>query len=216
MTGMQDMEQLSSSTLLSAADWAFTRAVSTVPVVGSARDLAEDYRKDNDTAEKAIDSLIRWQVAKTSGTGFVTNIGGLVTLPVAIPAELSCLFFHQMRMVAAIAYLSGIDSVQDDRVKVVCIGCLAGDAIHNIVKSAGVQFGERLAMNLIRQIPGKVLAEINKAVGMRLVTKFGTTGVVNLGKAVPVLSGAVGAIFDGSCTYGVGKAAKSLFYGKKQ
>ena len=53
--------------------------------------------------------------------------------------------------------------------------------------------------------------QINKKIGFRLVTKFGEKGAVNLGKMVPVLGGIVGATFDASTTYAIGKAAKNIY-----
>ena len=200
------------SKMLAAANWAFEKAISNVPVLGSAEKLAEDYRQNNKTPEKAANSLIRWQVAKTGTTGFITNLGGIAALPVALPADLSCLLFHQMRMVAAIACLAGINDLHNDKVKTLCLGCLAGEAIREPLINAGVKVGEKMAIQAIKAIPGKVLIEINKAVGMRLVTKFGATGVVNLGKAVPVVGGVIGGSMNSLFTYSVGKTAKHLFF----
>ncbi len=47
----------------------------------------------------------------------------------------------------------------------------------------------------------------NKAVGFRLVTKAGTTGLVNLTKAVPVVGGFVGGTFDYVAVCAVGRYA---------
>jgi hypothetical protein len=44
--------------------------------------------------------------------------------------------------------------------------------------------------------PGATISRINQAVGFRLLTKFGETGVVNLGKAVPILGGIIGGAVD--------------------
>ena len=40
---------------------------------------------------------------------------------------------------------------------------------------------------MVKKIPGKTITAINQKVGFRFVTKFGETGIVNLGKVVPVL-----------------------------
>ena len=201
------------SKMLAATDWAFEKAISNVPVLGSAEKLANDYLHNNKTAEKAANSLIHWQMAKTGSTGFITNLGGIAALPVAIPADISCMLFHQMRMVAAIACLAGINDLHNDKVKIMCIGCLAGDAIRKPLIEAGIQAGKAATLTLIKQIPGRALAEINKAVGVRLVTKFGSTGIFNLGKAVPLVGGVIGGSMNSIFTYGVGKTAKYIFFG---
>ena len=63
--------------------------------------------------------------------------------------------------------------------------CLAGVAVNQILKKTGVKFGEKMAINLIKKIPGEVLIKINQRVGFRFLTKFGQKGLVNLGKLVP-------------------------------
>lgn len=50
--------------------------------------------------------------------------------------------------------------------------------------------------SLLQKVPGRVLIEINKKVGFRLVTKAGQKGAVNLIKIVPVVGGGVGATVD--------------------
>ena len=49
---------------------------------------------------------------------------------------------------------------------------------------------------MINKIPGKVLNAINKKVGMRLLTKYGTKGAINLGKLIPGVGAAVGGGLD--------------------
>ena len=49
------------------------------------------------------------------------------------------------------------------------------------------------------------------AVGMKLVTKFGEKGVINLGKAVPLLGGVISGTMDGVTTNVIGDKAKEIF-----
>ena len=79
------------------------------------------------------------------------------------------------------------------------------------MKTVGVNLGTKLTKSLIIQIPGKVLIEINKKVGFRLITKAGEKGVVNLMKLVPIVGGVVGAGFDGTFVNKCGNVAKNLF-----
>jgi hypothetical protein len=44
-----------------------------------------------------------------------------------------------------------------------------------------------------------------------LLTKFGQTGAVNLGKAVPILGGIIGGTFDSVSTKIIGKVAIKSF-----
>ncbi len=55
------------------------------------------------------------------------------------------------------------------------------------------------------------MTKINQAVGFRLLTKFGSKGVVNLWKAVPVAGAFVGGAFDSVTTKIIGPLADRLF-----
>jgi hypothetical protein len=47
---------------------------------------AESYLKEmnqEDTLKDCANSLIRWQNAKSATSGFVTGLGGLITMPIA-------------------------------------------------------------------------------------------------------------------------------------
>ena len=52
---------------------------------------------------------------------------------------------------------------------------------------------------------------INQKVGFRLVTKFGEKGVINLGKAIPILGGLIGGTIDAASTHSIGKISKKVF-----
>ena len=96
-----------------ALDWAYEKAINGAGMVESAALLAEDYQKVFSDREKAIDSLINWQTTKCATSGFITGVGGLLTLPIAIPANVSSVLFIQLRMIAAIAIMRGYDPKSD-------------------------------------------------------------------------------------------------------
>lgn len=196
--------------LLDGLNWVYDRAVGGGYGFSGADETAEAYRAEAASIEDAINSLIRWQVAKASAAGFVSNIGGLITLPVAIPANLVGVLFIQLNMVAAIASMRGHDT-KSDRVRTFAQACLVGSGAVDLIKDVGVQVGSKLASQALMAISGSTLVRINQMVGFRLVTKAGTTGVVNLSKMVPFVGGLVGGAIDGSTTAAIGGAAKMLF-----
>jgi hypothetical protein len=155
-------------------------------------------------AEKKSETLY------AGAAGFMTNVGGLITVPVAIPANLASVLLIQLRMIAAIAHLRGY-SVSDGRVRTLAFLCLAGSGVANVLQEFGVNLGTRLTTRMIMQISGTTLTKINEAVGFRLVTKAGTTGLVNLTKVVPFIGGLVGGGFDAFVTRGIGAVAKEVF-----
>lgn len=194
-------------------DWAYRQAIhGELPFVESAEQLARDYKDKAGCLEDAVDSLIRNQVAKASTTGFLTGLGGLIVLPVTLPANLAAVLLIQLRMIGAIAYMCDYDP-KTDQVKTLLYMCLAGNGAKEVAAHVGIDIGKKIATTGVKAIPGKALIEVNKKVGFRLFTKFGQKGAVNLGKMVPLAGGAIGATVDGSATYAVGKVAKRLFLG---
>ena len=175
--------------------------------------MAQEYIDDSTYLHDGdrIDSLIRWETTKNFTSGFLTGLGGIITLPVTVPAAFGAAWIVQARMSAAIARLSGHDTASD-RVQTFVTASLLGDGVKEILKRSGIQIGKGLARGLIKQVPGKLLISINKQVGFRLLTKAGSTGAVNLVKMVPFVGGAVGGTVDAYMCKAVGKTAKSIFY----
>ncbi len=199
------------SFMMELLDKAYNVAISGgVPGTDSAVELAEDYLNDNDSPLKAAKALVRWQNVKAGTSGFVTGLGGLITIPVALPANITSVIYVQIRMVAAIAKIGGYD-LHDDRVKTLVLVCLAGNSAKDILKTAGISVATAAAKGLIKQIPKTLIGQINKAVGFRLVTKFGTKGAINLGKAIPFIGGVLGASMDAAATNAIGNVAIRTF-----
>lgn len=186
--------------------------------LSSAEELAREYLNNGSysTDDERIDALIRWETSKNFGSGFLTSLGGLITLPAAVPAALGASCIIAARMSAAIAIINGHD-VHGDRVRTFVSLTLLGDAaVKEVLREAGIKIGRRATLTLIRRIPDRVLIEINKKIGFRLLTKAGEKGVVNLSKAVPFIGGFVGGTVDAVACQAVGKIAKQIFAKGKQ
>ena len=173
-------------------------------------ELANNYLEKSNDATTAAKKFINYQIAKCTTSGFVTGLGGLITLPVAIPANVGSVIYVQMRMIACLAYMGGYDT-DSDQVQTLVYACLAGISIDQILKQAGIQFGNKFAMAMVKKIPGEVLTKINQKVGFRFVTKFGTKGIVNIGKAVPVVGGMISGGFDFVETKVIANRAYKMF-----
>lgn len=178
--------------------------------ISSAYELAADYSGDTDSLDRRIDRLIRFQDAKAATSGFVTGLGGVITLPVTIPVNISSVLFVQLRMIAAIAITNGYD-VKDDQVKTLCYVCLTGSGAEELLKNTGIVVRKKILQAQLKKMSADVLKKINQKVGFRLVTNFGEKGIINLSKLIPVAGGLVGGTLDGVTTHAVGKAAKRIF-----
>jgi hypothetical protein len=199
-----------------ALDTVYRAVIQGIPKVSKPIDkFAEDYLEKHQTKREAANELVRWQLAKCGTSGFVTGLGGLLTLPVSIPANISSVLYVQIRMVAAIAYMGGYD-VHSDQVQTLCYIALTGEAATDVVKQLGTKVGEKVLVNAIKKVPGETLVKINQRVGFRLLTKFGEKGVINLGKAVPVVGGVVGGAFDVVTTHLIARNALKIFLPKEE
>ena len=105
---------------------------------GRAVELANEYIDRYGRTEEAIDKLVSCQRRKSTATGFVTGLGGLVSLPVALPADLYSSLVIQVNMIVAIAVIRGYD-VHADEVKTLVFLCIIGNSIGDILKQAGIK-----------------------------------------------------------------------------
>jgi hypothetical protein len=196
--------------VLTALNWAYDKALIGFSGVDSATDMAAEYSKGDGSPIEKANSMIRWQVTKAGTSGFLSGVGGLITLPVSIPANVASVMYVQIRMIAAIAIMGG-HNVNDDRVRSLVFACLTGNAIKDVLKDAGLTVGMKLGTKAIEKISGKSIVAINQNIGFRLVTKFGEKGVVNIGKMVPMLGGVIGGTIDATTTNLIGNVARNIF-----
>ncbi len=116
-------------------------------------------------------------------------------------------FYVQMRMIACAAYMADYE-LDSDQTQTFVYACLAGVSLNGLVKRFGIEFGKKFTTSMIKKNPGKILTQINQKVGFRFITKFGTKGMVNLGKLVP----GVGAVISGSLDFVETKAIAKRTY----
>lgn len=210
MTSINADSDKNGNLVTSTLEWITNAGVNGLGVLPSAEKVAADHLNDANSIDDAINSIIAWRTTYAVGTGFVTGLGGIATMPVTIPAGLAASYAIGSNTVAAIAHLRGYD-IHSERVKTMILLCLIGQAGEEILKAAGIAIGTKVFQNIINQIPGRVLREINRKVGLKLVTKAGEKGVVNIMKLVPLVGGIVGGAFDGVFVKACGTTAKKVF-----
>lgn len=182
--------------IMKLLDSCYEKCLNGIPKVSpSVEELANDYLKKHRTTEEACRAMLKNQIAKCTASGVVTGFGGFITMPVAIPANVGSVIYVQMRMIACVAYMADYE-LDSDQTQTFIYACLAGVAVNGLLKQAGIKIGVKFTNGLIKKIPGKVLTKINQKVGFRFITKFGTKGIVNLGKLLPGVGAIVGGGLD--------------------
>lgn len=193
-------------------DAMMNQAIGGVAKLPGAVDASKWYLKhSHDDPELAIRRLRVDHVAMASAQGFLTNLGGIVTALVAIPANFAGLLTVEAHMVACIAHLRGYD-VDDPRTRCAITMCLlGGGGVDEMIKRGdlpttplGVATAPVADKALQRQIGARVFEALLSGVGGKRMIAF-------LGKRVPVIGGAVGLANDGFVTAQVARYASSQF-----
>jgi hypothetical protein len=176
--------------------------------------MAKEYMNKYGRTEDACKAMMRMQIRKCTTSGVLSGIGGIITLPITLPLNLSSVIYMQMRMIACIAYMAGYE-VNSDQTQTLVLSCLMGVPISQFLKKTTVNISTKTATKLIGKIPGAVLMKINQMIGFRFITKFGTTGAINLGKSVPILGSIAGGCVDYCGTRTIANTAYNMFFENK-
>ena len=179
--------------------------VGPLPPAAVAADKQLQEQRGN--VDRAVHEVIENHVRLAGAQGFITNVGGLVTAAVAIPANIAGLTLLQCRMIAGIAHLRGHD-LDDPRVRNAILMTLLGeDTVASLVKKKklpappmALATAPAHDVNLDGVIAGVVASDlIARIAGKRLAT--------TVGRRIPVVGGVVGASADGYFTWRIGRYA---------
>lgn len=158
---------------------------------------AEALRKAGGNHEKAIAALARRATLTGGVGGFVTGIGGFVTMPVSLPVNVAEFYLQAVRMVGSIATLRGYD-VSEPRVRTAILLTLVGSDSDEVLKKAGMATGgSRVTTYALKGLPPAALMVVNKAVGFRLMRGVSEKLLSRFGRGIPVAGGLVGGGIDG-------------------
>lgn len=193
-------------------DWAYETALKGIPMVSEPlSEFVGDYIDKYGRTEKAINKMIKSQEMKCATTGFLTGLGGLITLPVTLPTDFASSLYMEVRMIASIAMLRGYN-VNSDEVKTLVFLCLVGNSISDIIKDVGIKTVQGVAVKkLLPLLTREVIKKINRAVGFKLLAKNGSKGLINAGKAIPILGGIFGGTWNFFEVKIYAKCAKKMF-----
>ncbi len=193
-------------------EFAYEKAITGFPGIDSAMELAEFYKnKYQGDKLKQANALIRWQVAKSATSGFVTGLFGLTAIPLTLPANLASVLFFQVRMVVAIAIIGGYDP-KDEKIRATSLTCLIDENMRFFLKEIGIKILKQITLkDVAKQLSGGTVIRITHIIGLRLLAKFGSKGAANLTKMVPLIGGVIGGTVDAVWTRKTGQNAKSWF-----
>ena len=161
--------------------------------------------------EQGITRLVRRHVLWAGAQGFVTNLGGLVAVPIAVPANIVGVTLVQCHLVAGIAHLRGY-SLTDSGVRNAILVCMLGEDSARALMRQGKLPKTILALADAATHDAELDERVSKEVTTDLIARTAGRRVATLvGRRIPLLGGLVGAGADGLMTYQLGTfAAKQL------
>jgi EcsC protein family len=159
--------------------------------------------------EAAIDRIVATHTRLAAAGGFLTGLGGFITLPIALPANVVGFYVVATRMVASIAAVRGHD-ISEDAVRTTVLLTLTGNDASKVVRHAGIGV-DGMAAYALRSVSPAVLMVVNKGVAFRLFVQLGRHGVSRFGHVVPVVGGFVGAAFDALLMRRIAQHAREHF-----
>ena len=190
----ENRKPLNEGTLLRILDTLYDKAQKGIPQISSSvTELASQYMEGKEDPEKAARTMIRSQIAKCAMTGVITGIGGVMTLPVSIPANVSGVMYMQLRMISCTAKMAGFDP-DDPTVRAFSYACFAGVAVRT---------------------PGQDLDSLRSKAAERLLARLGEKGVLNLAKLIPVIGAGVNGGIDFVGTRTIAEHAFKMFFKKE-
>jgi uncharacterized protein (DUF697 family) len=170
---------------------------------------AKQLQRHGGSVEGAVDALVGLHVRLASAQGFAINLGGVVALPVAIPANLTGVAVIQVRMVAAIAHLRGYD-LDDLRVRTALIMCLLGGETIARGITNGTLPTSPMAVATAPMFDPQLDHDVAAEVVADLMTRIGGKNLaLVVTKRLPLVGGGIGAVMDGVATHQIGVYAKS-------
>jgi len=164
-------------------------------IVKPISEVSAEYIEKYHDIEIAAKKMINKQVAKCTTSGFISGLGGVVTLPVTIPTNLLRVMYCQIRMIATAAFMGGYD-IYSNEVKSLIYACLAGVSVSNVIKKCGIQYGKKLTAGMLKKLPATILKKINKFVSFKFLTKISGINLLKFLGLVPVVGGVIGGSFD--------------------
>lgn len=191
-------------------------AINGVGRVPGAKATAANALVKQGAVEPAIDSLVGLHVRMATTQGILTNLGGLWTAPLLLPANIASLAIVQIRLVASVAHLRGYD-VDDPRVRTAMSLCLIGETgVVDLLRRKeipttpmAIATAPVFDASLDRLVSEKVFADLASRLSGRQM-------IVLLARRIPLVGGGVSGAMDGWFTTSVGAFARHQFPSRRR
>ena len=194
-------------------DRLYPRAIDGLPVLGTPREFAQRFMDEADSPRERGEKLVLAHIALSSATGFAGGLGGWITLPITLPANLGGVALLQMHMAASVAVIAGKDPA-DDLTRARILECMIGaspnpqegpvrDAEQETIDRVGLKLAEKGLNTALSLVGGAAKWGAKKA-----ATSVAKKRVL---RGIPLVGGVIGALSDGFTTRQVARNALDTF-----
>lgn len=167
--------------------------------IQSGREWGESFKHDpkwhgnkDKMANHAIYESTLWSI----GTGAATGLGGGFVAIVGVPTDICFTLYSQVKLAATLFTIYGVDT-REKSSRPLILAAAAGVTVSELATQLGTSVGVKAIRSALMSIPGKVFAQINKTLGIKLISKAGEKTLVNVAKMMPFLGGVVGGTVNG-------------------
>lgn len=163
--------------------------------------------------DKLAHKILSRKAMKNGLVGAVAGLGGLITLPVSVPADLIFSWRIQASMAFSIAYVYGHTKDTTD-LKTDLYLILAGDSAKEALKRFGIEISKSVTKKAVQKyITKDVRLKIWRIIGKKIITKAGEKSLTSFMKLVPIVGAPVGFFFDWGAAQIIGRSAISYYRG---
>ncbi|MEO5833874.1 MAG: EcsC family protein [Nakamurella sp.] len=179
------------------------------PVPGAITSGDAALRKSAGDVDRAVEALIAQHVKLAGAQGFLTNVGGLITMAATIPLNIAGLILLQCHLAASILHVRGYDLSRPAVRDAVLVCLLDSDARKALSKSHGLTISPA-ALATADPHP-ETQAAIAQAVTTQLIALSGGKQIAKfVARRIPVLGGAIGGVGDAWSTRHIGREAAKI------
>jgi len=196
--------------LVKCVDWMISNASGAIEGYVDKLKAQNPGISDDDLARK----IVSRKAFKNGLVGAATGLGGLITLPLAVPVDLIASWRIQIFMAMSIAHVYGLEPESADlRTDVYLI--LAGDSAKEALKRVGIEVTKGVTKKAINKyVTLEVMKRIWKVIPQKIITKAGEKSLTSFMKMVPLLGAPIGFAFDYAMARTIGRNARYYYSGR--
>ena len=184
-------------------------------VLPGSRSTAGHALEKHGDVEAAIDAVVSSHLTWAGTQGFLTNIGGFVTMLVGAPTGFAGAAVLHARMVGGVAHLRGYD-IDEPRVRHAVMTTLLGQRIVDELVAKGQLPGAPLVLATAPGLDDTLGQQIADRVMTAMLTASGGKAALGLvARRIPLIGAGIGAVTDTWNTMAIARYAREQFVSRR-